>query len=279
MEPKWSLTAPSVWRAFRLSGRKYLLITGGRDQTAQRTLLSQLPLDARNAALPLGARWREESIAALVRREDLPAVQGILPREEVFLLDVDEPFGRLGCVILASGMGNRFGGNKLLATFRGEPLILPALRATEGIFLRRVVVTRHEEVAALCRERGIETVLHRKPLRSDTVRLGLAAVGEVSGCLFCPGDQPLLRRETVETLALCAGEDPDSLWRPAYEGTPGAPVLFPSWTFPELNQLPEGCGGSYVVRKYPDRLRLLPISDGRELQDVDTPEELLALEA
>ena len=80
-------------------------------------------------------------------------------------------------------------------------MICRAFRATEGLFDARVVVTRHREVANLARERGIAVVLHDLPLRSDTVRLGLQAVGEAAGCLFCPGDQPLLRRETVAELA------------------------------------------------------------------------------
>ena len=29
----------------------------------------------------------------------------------------------LGCVIMASGLGTRFGGNKLMADFDGQPLI------------------------------------------------------------------------------------------------------------------------------------------------------------
>ncbi len=184
----------------------------------------------------------------------------------------------LGCVLLASGLGKRFGGNKLMASFHGTPLILRTIQATEGVFAKRMVVTRREDVAKLCRESGIETVVHNLPLRSDTVRLGMAALGEMEGCLFCPCDQPLLRRETVAALARAFVEEPDFIWRPAFEGSPGAPVLFPGWAFPELRTLPDGMGGGYVVRKHPDRVRLMPIADGRELWDVDTPEDLTRLE-
>ena len=62
---------------------------------------------------------------------------------------------RFGCVIMASGLGRRFGGNKLLADFRGQPLITRAFAATDGIFDRRVVVTRYPQVARLCHQRGI----------------------------------------------------------------------------------------------------------------------------
>lgn len=175
---------------------------------------------------------------------------------------------------MASGLGVRFGGNKLMADFHGEPMIARALQATEGLFARRVVVTRHGDVADFCRVRGIDVVLHDQPHRSDTVRLGLEAVGAVDGCLFCPGDQPLLGWETVADLVSCALEEPQAIWRPAFGGTPGAPVLFPAWAFPELKQLPEGKGGSVVVKRHPDRVRLLPVRDGFELVDADRPETL-----
>lgn len=219
-----------------------------------------------------------KQIAAVLRKQTLPFLTQLQSREDCFLLDLDDPFGSVGCVILASGLGRRFGGNKLLAPFRGAPMIQSALRATQGIFSHRVVVTRHRLVAALCEKQGIETVVHDLPHRNDTIRLGLEAVGDVSGCLFCPADQPLLRRETVEGLALAFVNAPGFLWRPVCQDTPGAPVLFPSWTFPELRELPEGMGGSYVARKHSHMVRMMPIDDERELWDVDTPEDLKLLE-
>ena len=83
------------------------------------------------------------------------------------------PGKTVGCVIMASGMGKRFGGNKLMADFAGQPMIARILAATEGLFDRRVVVTRYEDVAAICREQRVEVILHDLPHRSDTVRLGL----------------------------------------------------------------------------------------------------------
>lgn len=192
-----------------------------------------------------------------------------------FFPDSGEPFEKIGCVILASGLGKRFGGNKLMADFHGQPMICRILDATEGIFGHRVVVTRHEDVAALCRQKGVETVLHHLPGRNDTVRLGLEKMdSQMIGCLFCPADQPLLKRETVAALALSAVKDPKSIWRPAFENRAGAPVLFPAWAFPELLSLPKDQGGGYIIKKYPQRVRMLPVRDFYELQDVDTQADL-----
>lgn len=187
-------------------------------------------------------------------------------------------FPRTGCVIMASGLGKRFGGNKLMADFRGRPMIQRALDATEGLFTRRVVVTRHESVAELCREQNVEVVLHDLPNRNDTVRLGLEALGDLDCCMFLPGDQPLLRRETVALLLENRKENPNSILRPVYEDMEGSPVLFPSWAFPELKNLPEGKGGNVVIKNHPHEVIRVSVSDPFELADVDTRETLTLLE-
>ena len=187
------------------------------------------------------------------------------------------PGKTMGCVIMASGLGKRFGGNKLMAEFGGQPMIARILAATDDSFDRRVVVTRHEAVAVYCRARNVEVVRHNLPNRNDTVRLGLEAVGEVDGCLFCPGDQPLLKKETIEALNNGWKRKSDCIWRPSFEDQPGAPILFPKWAFSELLTLPEGKGGGFLARKYPERVRLHPVRDPYELMDVDTQETLREL--
>ena len=102
-------------------------------------------------------------------------------------------------------------------------------------------------------------------------------MGDVNACLFCPGDQPLLKRDTVAALVSAWQAEPDFIWRTAFENQPGAPILFPKWAFPELLTLPEGKGGGLLAKKYPERVRLQPVRDKLELMDVDTRETLKEL--
>ena len=183
-------------------------------------------------------------------------------------------FPKTGCVIMASGLSTRFGSNKLVADFHGAPLIRRALDATEGLLDERVVVTRHREVEALCKGWNVAVVLHDLPHRSDTVRLGLEALGDLDACMFLPGDQPLLRRETVAKLLEKGKENPGRIIRPVHEENEGSPVLFPAWAFPELKNLPEGKGGGVVIKKHPQEVLRLPVTDPMELADADTPETL-----
>ena len=216
----------------------------------------------------------QKQVAAVIRKQSLPFLEELCSREDAFVADLDDPFGNTGCVIMASGLGKRFGGNKLMADFHGQPMICRILDATEGIFTQRIVVTRSEEVAALCRERGIQAVLHSLPHRSDTVRLGLEAMPGIDRCMFATSDQPLLRKETVASLALAAKNDSNAIWRTSCDGVHSSPVVFPGWSFPELLDLPEGKGGGYVVKKYPEHLHTVNVRDMYELKDVDSPEDL-----
>lgn len=207
----------------------------------------------------------------------------------------------VGCVIMASGLSRRFGTNKLLADFCGQPMLCRAFAATAtpGI-AARIVVTRSEDVQALCRTQGVPVLLHSLPGRNDTVRLGLSALleqlPELSGCMFLPGDQPLLRRETVEAMTerFCHEQTSPAEWQKETEREifrlgfrvrndpsplTGSPVLFEKGLFQELLILPQGMGGSVLLRKYPAHVHTVYIADRNELADADTPEALAQLEA
>lgn len=179
----------------------------------------------------------------------------------------------VGCVIMASGASRRFGSNKLLADFCGEPMLCRAFAATDTPRLSaRIVVTRSDEVAQLCRSRNVPVLLHDLPGRNDTVRLGLSAlleqVPELFGCMFLPGDQPLLCRETVEAMAGISGwdnrtrlerqkETEREIFRLGFrvhnDPSPltGSPVLFEKGLFQELLTLPQGMAAAFCFGNIP----------------------------
>lgn len=193
----------------------------------------------------------------------------------------NDPPPALGCVLMASGEGRRFGGNKLLAPFGGRPLIARILSATDtGRFSKRIVVTRHREIAEICHKAGVEVILHDRPYRSDTIRIGLEGFGDnlPDGCMFCPCDQPLLTKATVETVARAFLEHPDRVCRLSWQNTPGLPIVFPKAHFEALKHLPQGKGGSYLIRSSNRSVRLVEAASALELRDVDTAEDLKFLE-
>lgn len=112
-----------------------------------------------------------------------------------------------GCIVMASGVGARFGGNKLMAELCGAPLVGHVVRATDDLFSRRVVVTRHADVAALCETLGAQVILHDEPCRNDTVRLGMEAMDGCDTVTFVQGDQPLIRPASIVALLRAAERD------------------------------------------------------------------------
>ena len=183
-----------------------------------------------------------------------------------------------GCVIMASGLGTRFGGNKLMTELGGVPLVQHVLRATDDLFARRVVVTRHSDVARLCDELGVEVVLHSEPRRNDTVRLGMEKMTGCDMVMFVQGDQPLISANSLAELLRGAESFPECIWRASFEGTPGAPVLFPAWTFDELRSRPPGTGGGVVAKAHKERVRTVEVSSKWELFDIDIPDDLRILQ-
>ena len=108
---------------------------------------------------------------------------------------------------MASGVGARFGGNKLMAELCDVPLVGHVVRATDGLFSRRVVVTCHADVAALCETLGAQVILHDEPCRNDTVRLGMEAMDGCDTVTFVQGDQPLIRPASIVALLRAAERD------------------------------------------------------------------------
>lgn len=112
-----------------------------------------------------------------------------------------------GCIVMASGVGARFGGNKLMAELCDAPLVGHVVRATDDLFSRRVVVARHADVAALCETLGAQVILHDEPCRNDTVRLGMEAMDGCDTVTFVQGDQPLIRPASIVALLRAAERD------------------------------------------------------------------------
>jgi len=192
--------------------------------------------------------------------------------EQVFSL-------KTGCVIMASGLGQRFGGNKLMADFGGNPMLHYILDATNGMFDSRVVVTRDAGVAAYCEALGVKCILHDRPFRSDTVRLGLECIGdEIDVCTFCLADQPLLRSESLQCMLKQVRYDSTKIYRMRFHTEWGNPVTFPKKYFEELKNLPEGKGGSYLAGTYPEEVVAVEVESEWELKDIDTRQDLETLQ-
>ena len=111
----------------------------------------------------------------------------------------------------------------------------------------------------------------------------------LAGCIFLPGDQPLLQRETLEALITAFAQTQKETERAIFrlgaraahgpDTVVGSPVLFGCGYFPALCTLPEGKGGSVVLKAHPEQVQIVYAQRREELLDADTPEALEELSA
>ena len=143
------------------------------------------------------------------------------------------------------------------------------------------VVTRSAEVADLATRCGFAAVLHDAPLQSDTIRAGLSELGETAACLFVPGDQPLFSQASVRALVLASARRPDAVARLSWQGAPGSPVMWPHGCYATLAALEGDVGGSELLKSGSSsvpQVILVEATRAAELEDIDTPEDLIELE-
>ena len=164
---------------------------------------------------------------------------------------------KLGCVIMASGEGKRFGSNKMLADIYGEPLIARTIDSVPQGF-DAVVSTRWPEVAQICEDKHCPCVLHDGELRSDSVRAGLSWGVERNwkGCLFLPGDQPLVSSDSFGAMVRAFDErGRKHPVRLACNGEPSSPALFPAELFDPQGPYRRGAGRGACLRAVGRRYR------------------------
>lgn len=187
----------------------------------------------------------------------------------------DEVKIKTGLVIMASGLSKRFGSNKLMEILDDKPLIKWVIDVTDGLFDKRIVVTRSIEVYDLCEALNVNCILHELPLRNDTVRLGLKEIiKDIDYCFFMQGDQPLISKESIEKMIFSANDFPKMIVKAGYHDTVGAPMGFPRCLFNELLALPEGKGGNYVAKIHPNLVYTVEVKKEYELWDIDISTDL-----
>ncbi len=192
--------------------------------------------------------------------------------------------GGISTVLLAAGSGSRFGGGKLLAPYRGRPLIEGALANLAGAPVYETVVVvgdDAERLRAVCEPYGVRVVENPGWQRgqSTSVRAGLLALGsEVRAAVVLLADQPLVGRGAVERL-VGAFEGGAKVAAATYGGKPRNPVLFSREVWPLLlRELSGDEGARGFIRGHPELVQFVPCDDVGDPADVDTREDLRRLE-
>jgi nicotine blue oxidoreductase len=187
-------------------------------------------------------------------------------------------------ILLAAGAGSRFGGGKLLALYKGRPLIEAALSELRRAPVDEIIVVIGAEGERL---RSVSIAYEARVVRnpdwadgmSTSVRAGLRACSpEARAALVSLADQPLVGTRAVERLVK-AFKGGAEVAVATYGGEPRNPVLFAREVWPILERELSGDKGARVfLRRHPGLVMEVPCDNVADPADVDTVEDLRRLE-
>jgi molybdenum cofactor cytidylyltransferase len=204
---------------------------------------------------------------------------------------------KLAGVILAGGSSRRMGAPKAALLHHGQSFARRVLEALASAELEPIVIVAGEHREALTRalppQARVEIVTNPQPERGQLSSLKIAlehlrahapgASGAVVGLI----DHPAVAPRTVATLACAAraavvkqsegAASEPSILVPCNAGKRGHPVVFLRRVWDELLATPDEAGARQVVRRDPARVREVVVDDPGILLDVDTPQDLRAL--
>jgi CTP:molybdopterin cytidylyltransferase MocA len=191
--------------------------------------------------------------------------------------------------VLAAGAGSRFGGGKLLASYRGRPLVEAVLCKLHEAPVNEIIAVLGDKTGAeeerlrhLCSLYGALIAENPKWEEgiSTSVKRGLAACPpDTDAAVVVLGDQPLVGTRAVGRLVE-AHEGGATVAVATYGGKQRNPALFARGTWPMLEgELSGDEGARGFLKRHPEMVTEVPCDDVADPTDVDTPEDLRRLEA
>ena len=182
-------------------------------------------------------------------------------------------------VVPAAGRGERFGGNKLLARIKGEPLIDWTLWSLlDGGVTRVIVVTAPTTDltgARMMADPRVRFVVNPDPSLGmlSSVQTGVAAADGGDPILILPGDMPFVASSTVTAVTVACIRQ-QCVVVPTFNQQRGHPIAVPAAHRDAiLLAFPDATLKAALAAIAVPRLEL-PVGDMGILRDVDSPEDL-----
>jgi len=180
-------------------------------------------------------------------------------------------------VILAAGAARRFGGGKLIAPWRGRPLIAWSVEAAlaSGVGSVTVVLGADAELVDAVLDPAVRTVIcdDWREGMAASLRTGLGSLPvDATSVLIFLGDMPAVSPALGRALldAVEAGA-PAAL--PYFGEVPAHPVAVGRLAWPLLTALEGDRGGRDVLAALPGA-RIVATDDAGSIVDIDRPADL-----
>src|SRR5688572_2141379 len=187
-------------------------------------------------------------------------------------------------LILAAGAGRRFGGNKLLALWRGRPLLDYVLEKAKSLDTASVNLVSGAYVTELenflARSNYFNNPLIKHFFYADwqlgmgnSLAFGVAQVPPKNSVLVLLADQPLIELADLQKMLALGQQHPTRIICAEFAGTLGVPALFPPEYKNRLSVL-SGDRGAKALLSQTDVITL-PLANAAV--DIDLPSDLALL--
>lgn len=189
----------------------------------------------------------------------------------------------LHVIVLAAGASRRFGSPKQLVRVDGRPLLHAAVSRAASVAGHGVCVVLGSgaaELAPLLRHSPATVVVNRQWEEGigSSLRAGMARVsGGAAAVMVVLADQAAVTLDDLRRLLATWRRNPDAIAAAVYDGIAGVPAVFPRRCFAALGEMRGDQGARLLIQRELDRLVRVPMPNAAV--DIDTPEDLLELEA
>lgn len=194
----------------------------------------------------------------------------------------------VGAVLLAAGSASRMGHQpKCLLELGGVPLIRRQLIALSGAGVDEVVVVLGhyaDQIEPAVQSFPISVVHNPNPDdgQVSSLRLGLQRLSpKLDAVLVGLADQPLINAQDITDLIAAYKKRPEQagVVQPSVDGLPGNPVMFSAQVRDDMLAGASSVGCKQWQASNPSLVHHWVTSNARYRVDVDTPDDIAALEA
>ena len=182
---------------------------------------------------------------------------------------------KVSTILLAAGLSERMGKDKLLLEYNGKTFLEHSIDLLiELPVFERIIVTTDTRQKQITIPHTIKLCINPHPEKgiSSSINIGVeAATG--THYLFLTADQPLLTTNDLQPLLDAVDINPDNIIFPVINSKPSSPTIFPGIFKEQIRKLRGDNGGRVIRDANKDLLYTIQPANPSNFIDIDNAED------